>query len=118
MHISFVQINIPQPIPQFSNLEIPQYEKDIAATVDKETKDKVDELQRQLKQIKEIDSLESVYFNDICIHLGLKFPVKFKCPMAQSRDNDNIGPDFSEYFNSGINLVHQAGDFDKKADRS
>lgn len=48
--------------------------------VDKETKDKIEELERQLKQTKGIDSLGSVNFNNLCMNLGLKFPTKFKCP--------------------------------------
>lgn len=35
--------------------------------VDKETKHKVEELERQLKQIKDTDSLGSVNFNDLCM---------------------------------------------------
>lgn len=46
----------------------------------KETKDKVEELESQLKQIKDTDSLEGVHFKDIRIHPGLKLPAKFKCP--------------------------------------
>lgn len=72
-----VQINIPQPSPfQSDNHE----EEEIPAAIDKETKDKVEELERQLKQIKGTDSLGSVNFSDLCIHPGLKFPTKFKCP--------------------------------------
>lgn len=42
-------------------------------------KDKVEELERQLKQILVTDSLGSVNFNDLCIQPDLKFPTKFKC---------------------------------------
>lgn len=47
--------------------------------VDKDTKDKVQQLERQLKQIKGTDSLGRVNFSDLCIHPGLKFPAKFRC---------------------------------------
>lgn len=78
MHIFSVLINILQPPPsQFDHLEVPQYEEKVSVIVDKETKDKVYELERQLKQITRIDlgidSLGNVNFNDLCIHLGLKF---------------------------------------------
>lgn len=36
-------------------------------------------LRDNLKEIKRIDYLGSVNFSDLCIHPGLKFPVKFKC---------------------------------------
>lgn len=45
-----------------------------------QTKDKIENQERQLKQIKRTDSLGSVNFNDFCIHSGLKFPIKFKYP--------------------------------------
>lgn len=46
--------------------------------MDKETKHKIEELERRLKQINGTDSLRSVNFSDLCIHSGLKFPTKFK----------------------------------------
>lgn len=54
--------------------------------VDKETKDKVEELERQLKQIKGVDSLESVNLSDLYIQPGLKFITKFKCPDFKKYD--------------------------------
>lgn len=47
--------------------------------MDKETKGKIEKLERQLKQIKATDLLGSVNFNNLCIHPGLKFTTKFKC---------------------------------------
>lgn len=69
MSLPSIQINNPQPAPQFDDLEIPQYEEEISAAVDREIKDKVDELERQIKQIKRTASLGSVNFNNLCIHL-------------------------------------------------
>lgn len=87
MHVPSVQINLPQrPPPQSDNTEAPQYEEEVSATVDKETKDKVEELERQLKQIKGTDSLGNVNFSDLCIYPGLKFPNKFKCPDFEKYD--------------------------------
>lgn len=54
--------------------------------IDKETKDKIDELKRQLKYIKGTNSLGSVNFNELCIHPGLKFPAKFKHPDFEKYD--------------------------------
>lgn len=51
--------------PNVAIPEIPQHKKKISAAVDKETKDKVDELERRLKQIKGKDSLRSSNFNDL-----------------------------------------------------
>lgn len=51
----------------------------MSVEVDRETKDKVKELERQIKQIKGTDSLGIVNSRDLCIHPGLKFPTKFKC---------------------------------------
>lgn len=46
-------INIPQPPPpRLDHHGVPQYKEEVSAVVDKETKDKVEELKRQLKQIK------------------------------------------------------------------
>lgn len=50
------------------------------------TKDKVDELKRQLKQIKRRDSLVSVNLNNLCIRPALKFSSKFKCPGFEKYD--------------------------------
>lgn len=36
--------------------------------------EKVQEIEKQLKQMKEVDSLGSVDFDDLCIHPGLKLP--------------------------------------------
>lgn len=69
-----IQINMPQLV---LHLEPLQYEEEMSVGVDREIKDKVEELERQLKQIKGIDSLDSVNFNNLCIHPGLKFPTKF-----------------------------------------
>lgn len=74
-----IQINMPQPAPHLEQLEPPQHEEEVSVGVDRETKDKVEELERQLKQIQGTDSLGNVNFSDLCIHIGLKFPTKFKC---------------------------------------
>lgn len=47
-------------------------------------KDKVEELEKQLKQIKGTDSFESINFSDFCINSGLKFLSKFKCTVLRS----------------------------------
>lgn len=57
--------------------------------VNKETKDKVEELERQLMQIKGTISLGSINFSDLCIHLGMKFPAKFKCPDFKKHDGNS-----------------------------
>lgn len=44
-----VQINIPQPLSSFDHLEVPQYEAETSAGVDKEMKEKVEELERPLE---------------------------------------------------------------------
>lgn len=41
--------------------------------MDNETNNKIEELERQVKQIKGTDSLGSVNLNYLCIHAGLKF---------------------------------------------
>lgn len=69
-----------QPVLQYEHYDNPQYEEDMSDGVDKQTKDKVEELERQLKQIKGTDSLGNVNFSDLCIHSGLQFPAKFKSP--------------------------------------
>lgn len=69
-----VHINIPQSIPSFGHLDAPQYKDKISAWVDKEAKEKIEELERQLKQIKGTDSLGSLNFNDLCMHPGLNSP--------------------------------------------
>lgn len=71
MPVPSIQINISQTVLQY-DYEIQQYEEEISIGVDKETKDKVEELERQLKQIKGTDSFGSVNFNDLCIQPGLK----------------------------------------------
>lgn len=53
MHIPSVQINILQLMPQFGNPEIAQYEGEIFAAVDKETKYKIEELERSVNKLKE-----------------------------------------------------------------
>lgn len=68
-----------QSVPRYEHQEPLQYEEEVSVGVDKETKDKVEELERQLKQIKGEDSLRGVNFNDLCIHHGLKFLTKFRC---------------------------------------
>lgn len=65
-------------MPYLDHLEVPQYEEEISVRMDKETKEKVEELERQLRQIKGIDYLGSFDFDDLYIHLGLKFPAKFR----------------------------------------
>lgn len=57
--------------------------------MDKETKDKADELEKQLKQIKATDSLGNVHFHDLCIHLTLKFPAKFICLDFEKYDKES-----------------------------
>lgn len=72
-------------MPSFDHLDMLQYEEEISTGVDKEKKEKVEELERQLKQIKGTDSLGSVNPNDL--HpLGLKFPAKFKYPEFEKYD--------------------------------
>lgn len=52
--------------------------------VDKETKNKVDEFERQLKRIKGTDLLDSVNFSDLCSHVEIS--TKFKCPDFEKYD--------------------------------
>lgn len=81
--------------------------------VDKETKDKVEEIERQLKQIKGTDSLGSVHFNNLCIHPRLKFLAKFKCSNFEKYDRKSYlyahlkvyGVAMSEYGNNDKLLV-------------
>lgn len=49
MPAASIQINEPQPLPQYDHHEIPQYEEEISTGSNRETNDKVDELERQLK---------------------------------------------------------------------
>lgn len=63
----------------WSTPRVPQYEEEVSAAVDKEKKDKFEELKRQVKQIKGTDSLSNVNFIDVCILPELKFSSKFKC---------------------------------------
>lgn len=72
MPVPCMQINIPQRTPYFNHPKTPSLKK-ISAGVDKETKEKVGELERHLKQIRGADSLRSINFNDLFIHPGLKF---------------------------------------------
>lgn len=48
---SSIQINLPKPAPHLEQQEPPQYEEEVSVEMDRETKDKVKELERQLKQI-------------------------------------------------------------------
>lgn len=48
MSASSIQINMLKPVPQFDHPEIPQYEEVTSTGIDKENKDKIDELERQL----------------------------------------------------------------------
>lgn len=73
---------------------VTQYLEEVSAGVEKETKEMVEELEKQLKQIKGVDSWGSVDFNDLCLHLGLKFPPRFKCP------------DFEKYDGKGCPYAH------------
>lgn len=57
--------------------------------MDKETNDKVDELEKQLKQIEATDSLGNVNFHDLCIHAGLQFPARFRCPNFEKHDKES-----------------------------
>lgn len=56
----------------------PPIEEQSSAEVDNEIKEKVDELERKLKQIEEADSQGNVNFIDLCIHPGLKLSAKIK----------------------------------------
>lgn len=58
--------------------------------VDKETKDRVNKLERQLKQIKRTYSLGSVNFSNLWNHPGLKFSTKFKCPDFEKYDSKSF----------------------------
>lgn len=40
-------------------------------------KEKVEELEKQIKQMKRVDSLDNVNVNDLCIHPALNFLKKF-----------------------------------------
>lgn len=72
-------------IPMISHGMKKQY-----AEVEKETKDKVEKFKRQLKQTKCTDSLGSANINDLCIHLELKFPAKFKCLDLEKYDGKSF----------------------------
>lgn len=72
-----IQINV-QPMPYYEHQETPHYEEDMSTWVDRETKDKIKEL--EFKQIEGTKSFRSVNFNQVlCIYPGLKIPTKFKC---------------------------------------
>lgn len=58
-------------------LKLPSLKKS-SVRLDKENKDKVDELDSQLKKIKGTHSLGSVNFSDLCIYPPLKFCTNFK----------------------------------------
>lgn len=75
----------PQHIPIPEHIMTLQYKEEILAAVDK-TKEKVEELEKQLKQMEGTDSLGNVNYSDLCIHLCLKFPTKFKCPNLGKHD--------------------------------
>lgn len=63
-----IHINMPQYVLQFNHHEIPQYEEKVSARIDRETKDKVDELKRHLKKIERNIFTRKCNFNDLCIH--------------------------------------------------
>lgn len=63
-------------MPDFDDLDVPQFGEEISTGVDKEAKEKVEELERLLREIKGTDSFGSVIFNDLCIHPGLKLLAK------------------------------------------
>lgn len=88
--IPSVKISMPQPVPQYNHHETPQYEEKISSRVDKETECIVEELERQLKQIKATDSLRIVNFSDLCIHPGLEFMAKLKCPNFKKYDGNRF----------------------------
>lgn len=47
-----------KPMPEYEHQKTSQYEEEMSVALDKETKDKDEELERQLKQNKGTDSLE------------------------------------------------------------
>lgn len=67
-------------------MEILQCKEVVSMGVEKKTKEKVKELEKQSRKMKEVDSLGSVHFNDLCIHTGLNFLLKFKCPDFKKYD--------------------------------
>lgn len=91
------------------HLEVPQYEEEVSDTIDKETKDKVEELERQ-KQIKGTDSLDNINFSDLCIHPEIKFPAKFKCPDFKKYDGKSCSYAHLKVY--GV-VIAQYGDNDK-----
>lgn len=56
---------------------------------EKETKDKIDSLEKQIRQIKGAEAMSSVNFTDLCIYPNLKLPQKFKMPDFQKYDGKN-----------------------------
>lgn len=89
MLVPSIQIKVSQSVPQCEHQKPPQYKAEVSVGIDKETNDKVEDLERQLKQIKGTDSLGSINFNDLYIHPGLKFPTTFKCLDFEKYDGKN-----------------------------
>lgn len=64
-----VQISIPKYPSSFDHLDKHQYEGKISVGVDKEATEKVEELERKLKQIKGSDSIGSV---NLLIYMSIR----------------------------------------------
>lgn len=53
VHVPFIQINVLQSVPKYDHHEISQYKEEILAGIDRETKAKVNELERSSSRLKE-----------------------------------------------------------------
>lgn len=72
------KLTFSRPCQVLINLRSLNWSKLFQIGIYEETKEKVDELERQLKKKNEL-ILGSINFSDLSIHQGLEFPVKFKC---------------------------------------
>lgn len=102
-------------LSQYNHYEIPRYEDEISASIDRETNDRVDEPERQLKQIKDRDPLGRVNFNDLFILPRLKFPTKFKCPDTEKYNGKSCAYAYIKVY--GV-VMAQYSDNDKLLDQT
>lgn len=79
---------VPSPVINISHTpsETNLTEGEASKGNERETKDKIDSLEKQIRQIKGADAMGSVNFTDLCIYLNLKLPPKFKMPDFQKYD--------------------------------
>lgn len=59
---------------------------------------------KQPKQMKGADLLGGVNFNNLYIHLGLKFPPKFECPDFEKYDGKGV-PTHLKLYGVGISIT-------------